>query len=102
MKQALISPTEKVYKYDNTLLGDRVAEVTASPFEVAAPLFWIACPDDCCADCWYYNTISGVCEQIPKNISVTVPVLDTAQPTVYDLRAQLDMITAQLAALEAK
>jgi hypothetical protein len=102
MKQALISPTEKVYKYDNTLLGDRVAEVTASPFEVAAPLFWIACPDGCCADCWYYNTTSGVCEQIPENPTVAIPVSEVAQLSVADLRAQLDAITAQLAALEAK
>lgn len=30
------------------------------------------------------------------------PVEAVPMPTVYDLRAQLDMITAQLAALEAK
>ena len=63
MKEALISPTEKVYKYDGTLLGDRVAEVTTNPFEVAPPLFWVACPDDCVADQWYYDGSS--CQQIP-------------------------------------
>lgn len=63
MKEALISPTEKVYKYDGTLLGDRVAEVTTSPFEVAPPLFWIACPDTCVADQWYYD--GSTCQPIP-------------------------------------
>ena len=65
MKEALISPTEKVYKYDGTLLGDRVAEVTTQPFEVAPPRFWVACPDDCVADQWYYDTTTYVCEPIP-------------------------------------
>ena len=52
--QALISPNEKVYAADGALLGDRVAEVTATPFEVAPPLFWIACASDVVADQWYY------------------------------------------------
>jgi hypothetical protein len=65
MRQALISPAEKVYKYDGTLLGDRVAEVSENPFEVAAPLFWTACPDDCVADQWYYDVDATVCEPIP-------------------------------------
>jgi hypothetical protein len=63
MKEALISPTEKVYKYDGTLLGDRVAETTSSPFEVAPPLFWVACNDDVVADQWYYD--GSNCQPIP-------------------------------------
>jgi len=55
MKQALISPAEKIYDYGGNLLGERVAETTTSPFEVAPPLFWTACPDDVVADQWYYN-----------------------------------------------
>jgi hypothetical protein len=55
MKQALISPTEPAYSYDGTLLGERVAEVTTQPFEVAPPLFWMACNDDVVADEWYYD-----------------------------------------------
>lgn len=65
MKQALISPEEKVYKYDGALLGDRVAEVTTQPFEVASPLFWVACADDVVADQWYYNTITYAIDTIP-------------------------------------
>ena len=66
MKQALISPEEKVYKYDGTLLGDRVAEVTISPFEVAPPLFWVACNDDVVADQFYYDTETQTIQAIPE------------------------------------
>ena len=55
MKNALISPEEKVYKYDGTLLGERVAEVSDTPFEVAPPLFWVECADDVLADQFYYD-----------------------------------------------
>lgn len=65
MKQALISPEEKVYKYDGTLLGDRVAEVTTQPFEVAPPLFWTACADNVVADQWYYDTATYAINPIP-------------------------------------
>jgi hypothetical protein len=65
MKEALISPTEKVYKYDGTLLGDRVAEVTTQPFEVAPPLFWTACADNVVADQWYYDTTTYAIDPIP-------------------------------------
>jgi len=36
------------------------------------------------------------------NPNPPAPIETAPMPTVYDLRAQLDMITAQLAALEAK
>ena len=55
MKQALISPTEKVYKYDGTLLGDRVAETAETPFDVADPLTWVSCADEVIADQFYYD-----------------------------------------------
>jgi len=73
MKQALISPTEQVYSYSGTLLGERVAEVTTQPFEVAPPLFWIACSDDCVADYWYYDTTSLSCLLIPIRPIVEIP-----------------------------
>jgi len=65
MKQALISPNEKVYKYDGTLLGDRVAETTTNPFEVAPPLFWTACADNVVADQWYYDPNTSTVDPIP-------------------------------------
>lgn len=53
--KALISPNEKVYSYDGTELGSRVAQIEETEFPVAPPLFWIDCPDDCAADEWYYS-----------------------------------------------
>jgi hypothetical protein len=44
-------------------VGERVAQVEAQSFEVAAPLFWIDCPDDCVADVWWYY--NGTCEVMP-------------------------------------
>jgi hypothetical protein len=71
MKQALISPTEKVYSYSGALLGDRVAEATTTPFEVAPPLFWIACADDVVADQWYYNETTYQIVAIPPAPVIT-------------------------------
>ena len=79
MKQALISPNEKVYKYDGTLLGERVAETTTSPFEVSPPLFWVACNDDVQADQWYYDPNTFTIDPVPVK-PVPPPVTDA--PTV--------------------
>ena len=79
MKQALISPEEKVYKYDGTLLGERVAETTTTPFEVAPPLFWMACNDDVQADQWYYDPTNFTIDPIP--VKPTPPPVTDA-PTV--------------------
>jgi hypothetical protein len=69
MKQALISPEEKVYSYTGELLGDRVAQVTDSPFVVAQPLFWMACSDEVVADKWYYDTVTYALIPVPKPIT---------------------------------
>jgi hypothetical protein len=61
--KALISPNEKVTDYQGNV-GERVAQVEQNTFEVAPPLFWIDCPDDCVADVWWYY--NGVCEAIPQ------------------------------------
>lgn len=66
MKNALISPEEKTYKYDGTLLGQRVAEVSDITFEVALPLFWIECADDVIADSFYYDVNTNSVLAIPK------------------------------------
>lgn len=52
--EALISPNEPVLSYDGTVLGARVAQVSATPNEVAPPLFWVECADDVVADQFYY------------------------------------------------
>lgn len=63
MKAALISPNELVYSYDGTYLGERVAQVTTQPFDVAPPLFWVSCADDVVADQWYWTGES--CQPVP-------------------------------------
>jgi hypothetical protein len=63
MKRALISPNEVVTAYDGTT-GQRVAEVSSASFEIAEPLFWLDCPDECVADLWFYR--GGALEPIPQ------------------------------------
>jgi hypothetical protein len=58
--KALISPSEKRNIYiDSETNKDvfRVAEVKPNDedFDVAPPLFWKECPDECKADLWYYD-----------------------------------------------
>jgi hypothetical protein len=67
MKKALISPNEQVYSYDNTLLGERVAEVRDTSFEVAGPLFWVDCPDDVVADQYYWSGSECISIPIPPS-----------------------------------
>lgn len=67
--KALVSPNEPAYSYDGTLLGQRIAQVSDTPFPVAPPLFWTDCPDDCIADLWYYS--NGQC--LPKSVSPPEP-----------------------------
>lgn len=65
MKNALISPNEQVYKYDGTLLGIRVAEVSNTTFEVNPILFWVECADDVVADKFYYDTETQTIIAVP-------------------------------------
>lgn len=80
MKNALISPEEKVYKYDGTLLGVRVAEVSDTTFEVASPLFWVECADDVVADQFYYDT--------ETQTIIAVPPRPTPPPDVTNTTAE--------------
>jgi hypothetical protein len=57
---ALISPNEEAWSNSNppqpaVILGQRVAEVSASEFPVASPLFWLPCANDVVADQYYYD-----------------------------------------------
>jgi len=45
----------------------RVAQVESTTFEVAPPLNWVDCPDDCVADFWYYK--DGSCYVKPEDVS---------------------------------
>lgn len=73
MKAALVSPNESVYTYTYgadkqkvpVYLGERIAEVTTQPFDIAPPLFWVSCADDVEADLWYYDKDAQQCVLIP-------------------------------------
>lgn len=87
MKNALISPNEKVQyisSWDGQMpvyseAGERIAEVTATPFEVAQPLFWVDCADEITAEQYCYN--NGVCIVIPPDAPEPQPNAGQ-QPTV--------------------
>jgi hypothetical protein len=66
MKKALVSPKENVFAQGFS--GYRVAEVAQQEFEVAPPMFWVDCPDDCLPDLWFYNTTSEKCELTPPSV----------------------------------
>ena len=53
MKKALVSPMEpRTDREGND--GFRIAHVVSESYEVAAPLFWVDCPDECVQDFWAY------------------------------------------------
>jgi hypothetical protein len=81
MKHALISPNETAYSYDGTALGQRVAEVADTSFEVAPPLFWAECSDDVVADQFYY-TGGEILPVPPPPPPPPVSVVDQQGPTV--------------------
>jgi hypothetical protein len=60
--KALISPDEIVVDYQGNQ-GTRVAQVEQEIFEVAPPLYWVECPNDCVADIWWYY--QGTCQLMP-------------------------------------
>lgn len=65
MKQALISPEEKVYSYNGQFLGERVAWVDTETTEIGFPLFWTPCAGDVVPDQWYYNPVTFTIDLIP-------------------------------------
>jgi hypothetical protein len=65
MKKALISPNEVIQNFDNTT-GQRVADIHATGFEVAAPLFWVDCEDDVVADRFYYDPTDATIKVVPE------------------------------------
>lgn len=79
MKKALISPLEAPVYYVSAWEGNppepilspvigscRIVQVQDSAFEVAEPLFWTDCPDDCISNEWYYNTETKECLPLPN------------------------------------
>lgn len=58
--KALISPIEPV------LTGYRVAEVRQQEFQVAEPLFWVACANNVVADQFWYDPTDQTIKLIPE------------------------------------
>jgi len=79
MNNALISPNELIYSYDGTLIGERIAEVTQTPFEIAPPLYWFECADEVNSTDWYFQTETSTCQLKPIEPSV----LQDASQIVY-------------------
>jgi hypothetical protein len=80
MKNALISPNEKVYNVNTHVeIGERVAEVAETSFEIAPPLFWLECADDVVADAYYYDPASGAILLTPEPIPPVQPISVGAQ-----------------------
>lgn len=74
--KALISPLE----------NDRIVEVAAQSFEVASPLFWVDCPDNCTTE-WTY--VDG--QFIPP--APYVPSAETNKATAVTLLQATDWAT---------
>jgi hypothetical protein len=69
--KALISPDEKVYDLENTVIGDRVAYFYEEPFDVAEPLFFVDVEDSLAekdSQFYYYNTVTSQVSLIPQEI----------------------------------
>ena len=79
---ALISPNEHVQYISSwntsekspipifTKIGQRVAEVSATPFEVASPLFWVECSNNVVADQFYYDPSTSSIIALPENAPI--------------------------------
>lgn len=71
--KALISPNEQVVSFDSTPLGSRVAQVSATEFEVAPPFFWVDCGDIGASE-HYFDTADQSIKTIPVPSPSTMPV----------------------------
>jgi hypothetical protein len=76
MKYALISPDEP------REAGYRVADVVATSFEIAPPLFWVECADDVVADVYWYDPNTQQIALIPvpePDLTIVQPISQGAQ-----------------------
>lgn len=91
MKYALISPSEKIsvisewnelgndYTPICSEIGARIAEVSATRFDVAEPLFWVSCLDEIASELFCYDGNSFV--TIPMDLDCP-PSTNLEQPAV--------------------
>jgi len=89
--KALISPQELVYN-NGQVIGYRVADISATGFDVAEPLFWVDCDTNVVVDQFYYSDGNIIEKPAPT-------VIEKPAPTLGELQAQLAALTAQMAAL---
>lgn len=76
MNNALISPEELIYDSTGTLIGQRIADTSQTPFEIAPPLYWIACADEVNANDWYFQTETNTCQLLPLPASQMINAYD--------------------------
>ena len=62
--KALISPNEQIIGVGG-LTGARIVQIEPDDmtFDVAEPLLWVSCPDDCEATSWYFT--DDLCLPVP-------------------------------------
>jgi hypothetical protein len=76
--QALISPNEIVYSFEKQPLGARVVEVSANPFPIAEPLFWVLCSSDTLPHEVYYDTVDNTIKPIPADEAAAIAAAELA------------------------
>ncbi|HYR35950.1 MAG TPA: hypothetical protein VEQ87_16785 [Burkholderiales bacterium] len=78
--RALISPAE----------GNRICDVQEKAFEVAAPLYWIDCPDDCRPDSYRYDgqRFTPIIAAAPATAPAPLPTFNTADRLAAYLRTK--------------
>ena len=91
MKNALVSPNEKVFclsAWDGRepvmtqiANGCRVAEVSSATFDVAPPLFWVSCDDAVTAENWYWDSQDQTIKRIPDDAPHPPLEMPADQPT---------------------
>lgn len=74
--KALISPLETVVDpATGSTIGQRIAEISETGFEVAQPLLWMDCDTDVVADVFYYDTTTGKIQRVPEAVIVGAQTL---------------------------
>jgi hypothetical protein len=65
---------EPVYSDSEIVDCQRIAQVEPddNTFDVAPPLYWVDCPEECEADYWYYK--DGQCFKRPVDAEAPLPV----------------------------
>ena len=77
MKEALISPNEKVY-FDGNIIGVRIAQVEPKEqtFPVGDPMYWMACEDYVERDIYYLANDGSI--QLNPNYEQPIEVTDAS------------------------